>query len=151
MAIKTECIRLLYGRNIVRKRRKKNWFIFWLLPPIVVYFWRIIRFYALNKVFGKAWFLIFTLSNYTNNWRLQTYFNCRIKIAFAEPHSSDSSVADLRTGGRWFDHLFGRYSFRGLMIVIATGFIPLSPLSIISRLCRKAASGLERILCRVLV
>ena len=41
----------------------------------------------------------------------------------------------------------------GLMIVIGTGFILVSPLSIIFRqwLCGKAASGLERILCRVLV
>ena len=36
------------------------------------------------------------------------------------------SVADLRTRGRWFDPRLGQYSFRGLMIVIATGFSPLS-------------------------
>ena len=47
----------------------------------------------------------------------------------AEPHSSVGSVADLRTGGRWFDPRLGQYSFRGLMIVIATGFIPLSVVS----------------------
>ena len=40
------------------------------------------------------------------------------------PHSSGGSVADLRTGGRWFDPLVGQYSFRGLMVIIATGFIP---------------------------
>ena len=34
----------------------------------------------------------------------------------AEPHSSVGSVADLRTGGRWFDPRLGQYSFRGLMI-----------------------------------
>ena len=39
-----------------------------------------------------------------------------------EPHSPVGSVADLRTGGRWFDPRLGQYSFRGLMIVIATGF-----------------------------
>ena len=50
----------------------------------------------------------------------------------AEPRSSVGSVADLRTGGRWFDPWFGHYSFRGLMTVIATGFIPLSPLSVVS-------------------
>ena len=38
---------------------------------------------------------------------------------------------DLRTGGRWFDPGLGQYPFRGLMIVIATGFIPLSPLSVV--------------------
>ena len=52
----------------------------------------------------------------------------------AEPHSSVGSFADLRTGGHWFDPRFnswlGQYSFQGLMIVIATGFIPLSPLSV---------------------
>ena len=40
------------------------------------------------------------------------------------PHSSDGSIADLRTGGRWFDLLLGQYFFRELMIFIATGFIP---------------------------
>ena len=47
-------------------------------------------------------------------------------------HSSVSSVMDLRTGGRWFDPRLGRYPFRGLMMVIATGFTPLSPLSVVS-------------------
>ena len=41
------------------------------------------------------------------------------------------SVMDLTTGGRWFDHRFSQYSFR-LMIVTATGFVPLSPLSVVS-------------------
>ena len=36
-----------------------------------------------------------------------------------------------RPGGRWFDPQLGQYSFRGLMIVIVTGFIPLSALSIV--------------------
>ena len=38
----------------------------------------------------------------------------------AEPHSSVGSVADLRTGGRWFDPQLDQYSFQELMIVIAT-------------------------------
>ena len=42
----------------------------------------------------------------------------------AEPHS-------LRTGGRWFDPWLGQYSLYGLMIVIAKGFIPFFPLSIV--------------------
>ena len=42
------------------------------------------------------------------------------------------AIADLRTGGRWFDPRHGQYSSRGLMIVIATGLIPLSPLSVVS-------------------
>ena len=49
-----------------------------------------------------------------------------------ETHSSDGSVADLRTGGRWFDLQLDQYSFRGLMKVIATRFIPLSLLSVAS-------------------
>ena len=90
----------------------------------------------------------------------------------AEPQSSDGSIVNLRTG-RWFDPRLGQYSFQGLMIVIATGFIPLPLLSVVLTmvmweaasglkrilcstlfrhwLCGKAASGLERIFCRVLV
>ena len=49
---------------------------------------------------------------------------------YAEPHSSVSSGADLRTGGRWFDPRLGHYSFRGLMIVIATGLILLSLIAV---------------------
>ena len=41
-----------------------------------------------------------------------------------KPHSSVSNVWDLRTGGCWFNPGLGQYSFRELMIVIATGFIP---------------------------
>ena len=52
--------------------------------------------------------------------------------SLAEPHSSVGSVAYLRTGVCWFDSRLGQYSFRGLMIVIAIGFIALSPLSIVS-------------------
>ena len=55
-------------------------------------------------------------------------FSC----AEAKPHSSVGCVAVLRTGGRRFDPRLGQYSFRGLMIVIATGFIILSPLSVVS-------------------
>ena len=70
----------------------------------------------------------------------------------AEPHTSVGSVVDLRTGGRWFDPQLSKYSFRGLTLVIATGFIPLSPLSVVlTMLCGKAARGLERILCKELV
>ena len=48
-----------------------------------------------------------------------------------EPHWSVSSTADL-TGGHWFDPWLCQHSFGRLMIVIATGFIPLSPLSVVS-------------------
>ena len=73
----------------------------------------------------------------------------------AEPNSSVGSVADLGTGGSWFDQRLGQYSFRGLTIVIATGFV-LPSLTHCCPLFRqwsygKAASGLERILCGVLV
>ena len=47
-----------------------------------------------------------------------------------EPNGSVGSVADLRTGGCWFDPWL--FSFRGLMVVIAAGFVPLSPLSVVS-------------------
>ena len=47
-------------------------------------------------------------------------------------HSSVGSIVDLRTEGPWFNSLLNQYSFRELMIVIATGFIPLSPLSVVS-------------------
>ena len=58
----------------------------------------------------------------------------------------------IRTGGRWFDPQLGQYSFQGLMIVIATGFIPLKRCPLFQRwLHGKAASGLERMMCRVLV
>ena len=50
----------------------------------------------------------------------------------AEPHSIVGSVADLRTGSLWFDPWLCQYSFRRSMIVIATGFIPLSPWSVVS-------------------
>ena len=42
------------------------------------------------------------------------------------PDSLVNSIRDLRTGVRWFDIGLGQYSFQGLMIVIATGFIPLT-------------------------
>ena len=71
----------------------------------------------------------------------------------AKSHSSVGSVADLRTGGRWFDPRLGQFSFRALMIVIVTKITPLSHRCPFfrQRLCGKAASGLKRILCGVLV
>ena len=63
-----------------------------------------------------------------------------------EPRSSVGSVANLRTGGRWFDPRLGQYSFRGLDSFLSH-HCPLFRL----RLCGKAASGLKRILCGVLV
>ena len=75
-----------------------------------------------------------------------------IVTGFITPWAEPYSIVDLRTGGLWFDSRLGQYSFHGLMIVIATGFIPLSPLSVVRQwLCGKAAGGLERVLCRVLV
>ena len=57
-----------------------------------------------------------------------------------EPHSSVVSIADLRTGGHIFDPRFGQYSFPGLMIVIVTGFISLSLLSILSTILKWESS-----------
>ena len=77
-----------------------------------------------------------------------------VSSSMAKPHNSVDSVADLRTGGRWFNSQLSQYSFHGLMTVNETGFISLSPLSVVLTmdwLRGKAASGLERILCGVLV
>ena len=83
------------------------------------------------------------------------YWNAKVafvKPVFAEPHSSVSHVQKLITGGRWFDPRLGQNSSRGLMIVIATGFILLSPLSMFRQwLCGIGARGLERILCGALI
>ena len=58
------------------------------------------------------------------------------------PHSPVGSMQDLRTGGPWFNPRLSQYSFQGLMIVIATGFVPLSPCRLFRQwLCGKAASG----------
>ena len=75
-----------------------------------------------------------------------------VDLLATESRSSVRSVEDLRKGGRWLNHPLGQYSFRGLMMVIATGFIPLPRyLLFLQGLCKKASSGLERILCRVMV
>ena len=63
---------------------------------------------------------------------ISVQYNFHPYSLYAEPHCSVGSVADLRTGGRWFDPRLGQYSIRGLRIVIATGFIPLSPMSVVS-------------------
>ena len=54
-----------------------------------------------------------------------------LQFCCAEPNSSVSNIADLRTGGHWFVPPLSQYTFRGLMITIATGFIPFSPLSVV--------------------
>ena len=59
---------------------------------------------------------------------------------FAQPNSSVGSIADLRTGGGWFDPQLGQYSSRGMMIVIATGFIPFSLLSIVKTMVKWESS-----------
>ena len=64
-----------------------------------------------------------------HSWRLlleNSDSEKRSEIWSRAPDSSVSSVVDLRTGVHWFNPRLGQYSFRGLMIVIATGFIPLS-------------------------
>ena len=49
----------------------------------------------------------------------------------AKLHSSVDSAKYLRTD-HWFEPRLGQYSFRELMTVFATGFIPLSPLPVVS-------------------
>ena len=65
------------------------------------------------------------------------------------PHSSVGRVTDLRSVGRWFTPRLGKYSFRGLMIVIDTGFVPVSPLGFVSTMVMW--DGLKGIMCGVLV
>ena len=67
-----------------------------------------------------------------NSRNASVSFYSHIPCTIAESHSSFGSIADLRTGGRWFDPGLGQYSFRGLMKIIATGFIPLSLLPVFS-------------------
>ena len=68
------------------------------------------------KVVPRQWSSIYVfLSQLTN-----------VRLFHAEPHSSVGGIADLGTGSHWFDPRLSQYSFRELMIVIATGFIPLS-------------------------
>ena len=50
----------------------------------------------------------------------------------AKPHSSVGGIQDSKTGCRWFDPWLGKYYFQGLMIVIATEYIFLSPQSMVS-------------------
>ena len=56
--------------------------------------------------------------------------NCFHQKSWA--HSSVGRLQDLRTGGCRFDPLLSQCSFQGFMIVIWTGFISLSLLSIVS-------------------
>ena len=69
-----------------------------------------------------------------------TILTQQLQISSGEPHSSVGIVADLRTGGRWFDPRLGKYSFRRLTIVIATGFNRISLLSVVSTMIRLESS-----------
>ena len=69
---------------------------------------------------------------------IYSYFNGHS----AKPHNSVGSPQYLRTGGRWFDPRVGQYSFLEFMIVIATGLIPLSLLSIVSTMLMWESSQL---------
>ena len=54
--------------------------------------------------------------------------------------SSLDCTQDLRKGGRWFNSWGDQYSFSELLMVIATRFIPLSPLSIVSKIVKWESS-----------
>ena len=58
----------------------------------------------------------------------------------AEPIAQSVTAQDLRTGGRCSNPSLGLYSFRGLVIVITTGSIHLSPLSIVSTMFMRESS-----------
>ena len=70
---------------------------------------------------------------------------------WAKPHSSVGRVTDFRTGGRWFDPRPGQYLFPGL--IIETGFIPLSLLSVVSTMVMWESSKWlgKNIMCHHLV
>ena len=74
-----------------------------------------------------------------------------LNICYADPHSTVGSDAHLKTEGRWFDPRLGQNSFRGLIIVIATRFIPVSPLSVVSTMVTWESNQWLGILCGVLV
>ena len=57
-----------------------------------------------------------------------------------KPNSLVGGVQDFRKESLWFDPQLGQYSFRRFMIVIATGFIPLTPLSIVSSMAMLESS-----------
>ena len=82
--------------------------------------------------------LIFDQHFLLENWLVRRYIKfCLLQdwwtpVLDAEPHSSVDSVANLRTGGCWVDPQLSQYSYRWLMIIIATGSIPLSLLSLVS-------------------
>ena len=58
--------------------------------------------------------------------------NLKFQLNRAKQCSSVACIQDLRTGGCWFDLLLAQNSFQELMIVIATGFNPLSMLFVVS-------------------
>ena len=60
---------------------------------------------------GKGWLCISFIAE-----------DMQFKLVCAKPHSSFGNIQDLRTGSGWFNPWLGQYSFRGLMIVIVTGF-----------------------------
>ena len=67
-------------------------------------------------------------------------------------HSPIAQSVAYRTGGCWFDPLLGHYPFQGLMIVIAhDSFLSHNCPLFQQWLGGKAAKGLGRILCGVLV
>ena len=73
------------------------------------------------------------------NCRLQTFSLEESKICRLGKCLSLLTLAKcigrhLRTGSCWFDPQLSQYFFQGLMIIIVTGFIPLSPLSVVLRI-----------------
>ena len=56
-----------------------------------------------------------------HNVLINFLLQCHSKLA--KLHTSVHGALDL-LGGHWFNSWLGQYSYRGLLIVIATGFIP---------------------------
>ena len=129
--------------------------VFKSLPFKVCYNWGLFgkRFTAYQMIHCFNYTITKVISHYSHSlWSCEKWFLCRhVYLIYAEPHSSVGSVMDLRKGVCWFNPQLGQYSFRGLMIVIATGFLSHCCPLFRQWLCGKAGSNLERILCVELV
>ena len=99
------------------------------------------HFLLFHQCFQKCWLPAFSPNSHSN---------FSFTGEFAKPHSSVSNVADLRTGGCWCNPQLGQYSFRS-RIDVSNSFLSHHCPLFHQWLCGKPASGLERILCGVLV
>ena len=86
------------------------------------------------KFMDHIWFVVFEMELL---FRLSCqhfcpFSQCFLKLSIHCLFIAAGSIQDLKTGDCWFDPWLSQYSFQGLMIVSATGLIPLSQASIAS-------------------